>query len=56
MAHYVQERLAAGRLSAGVFVVPQRSAIGEIIQSLLLVWTASQAEEWRNQIVYLPFR
>ena len=56
MTRYFQERLAAGRLSAGVFVVPQRTAIGEIIESLLLVWTASQAEEWRNQIVYLPFR
>lgn len=56
MTRYFQERLAAGRLGAGVFVVPQRAAIGAIIESLLLVWTASQAEEWRNQIVYLPFR
>jgi hypothetical protein len=44
-------------LTAGLFVVPQQpGAIGEIIDSLLLVWTASQAEEWWNQIVYLPFR
>jgi hypothetical protein len=56
MSRYFQERLAAGRLSAGVFVVPQRTAIGEIVESPLLVWTASQAEEWRNRIVYLPFR
>jgi hypothetical protein len=56
MTRYFQERLAAGRLSTGVFIVPQRGAIGEIIESLLLVWTASQAEEWRDQIVYLPFR
>jgi hypothetical protein len=56
MARYFQERVAAGRLSAGVFVVPQRTVIGEIIESLLLVWTASQAEEWRNKSVYLPFR
>ena len=27
-----------------------------VIESLLLVWTASQADEWRNQIAYLPFR
>ena len=56
MTYYAGKRLAAGRLIAGVFIVPQRSAIGDILESLLLVWTASQAEEWRNQIVYLPFR
>jgi hypothetical protein len=37
--------------------VPQRaSAIGETIEWLLLVWTASQAEEWHDRIVYLPAR
>ena len=56
MGRYFQERLAAGRLSAGVFVVPQRTKIGDIIESLLLVWTASQADEWHNKIVYLPLR
>jgi hypothetical protein len=41
----------------GVFILPQqRSAIGEIVEWLLLVWTASHAEEWRDRIVYLPLR
>ena len=54
---YFRESLDAGKATPGVFVLPQQqSAIGEIIESLLLVWTASQAEEWRNQIVYLPLR
>jgi hypothetical protein len=40
-----------------MFILPQQSAaIGAIIESLLLVWTASQSDEWRNQMVYLPFR
>lgn len=52
-----RERLDSGRLTAGLFVVPQQTAaIGEIIDSLLLVWSASETEEWQNQIVYLPFR
>jgi Domain of unknown function (DUF5615) len=51
------ERLASGKSSPGLFIVPQQpSAIGEIIEWLLLVWTASQAEEWRDQIVYVPIR
>ena len=56
MVHYHRERLRERRPSPGIFVIPQRSPLGEIIESLILVWTASQSEEWRNQIVYLPFR
>ena len=54
MTRHVRERLAAGKSNPGLFIVPQRSAIGEIVEWLLLVWTASQAEEWRDKIVYLP--
>lgn len=56
MTRHVRERLAAGKSNPGLFIVPQRSAIGEIVEWLLLVWTASQAEEWRDKIVYLPIR
>jgi hypothetical protein len=50
MTLHFRERLATGRSSPGMFVVPQQSAIGEIIESLLLVWSASQSEEWRNRV------
>jgi hypothetical protein len=56
MTRHVLERLSVGKRSPGLFIVPQQSPIGEIVDWLLLVWTASQAEEWRDQIVYLPFR
>jgi hypothetical protein len=41
MTRYFRDRLAAGKSSPGLFVVPQRKAVGEVIESLLLVWTAS---------------
>ena len=57
MTRHCRDRLHAGKLTSGVFILPQdEGAIGAIIESLLLVWAASLAEEWRNQIVYLPFR
>jgi len=56
MLRHFTDRLHAGQPCSGIFVVPQDAALGEITESLLLVWAASQAEEWRNQIVYLPFR
>ena len=57
MTRHVRDRLHAGKSTPGVFILLQReSAIGEIIEWLLLIWTASQMEEWRDRIVYLPFR
>jgi hypothetical protein len=57
MTRHFRERVAAGKPAPGLFILlQQQRAIGEIIEGLLLVWTASQMDEWRNQIVYLPFR
>jgi hypothetical protein len=56
MTRHVRERRAAGKPSPGLFIVPQRYPIGEIVESLVLVWAASLAEECRDQIVYLPLR
>ena len=47
-------RLAAGEPLSGLFMVHQRSAIAPVIESLVLIWSASETEEWRGQIVYLP--
>jgi len=36
MTRYFRERLAAGKSNPGLFIVPQRRAIAEVIESLLL--------------------
>jgi hypothetical protein len=57
MTRHFYQRVHDGTLAPGLFILPQRQgAIGEVIESFLLVWTASQADESRNQIAYLPFR
>ena len=57
MTRHFRERVAVGKSTPGLFVVPQQpSAIGRIVESLLLVWTASEAEDWLDQITYLPLR
>ena len=47
-------RLAKGRAMAGLLMVPQTEPIRAIIESLLLVWSASEREEWNGQVVFLP--
>ncbi|MBI4905181.1 MAG: DUF5615 family PIN-like protein [Acidobacteria bacterium] len=54
--HYV-DRLKRGKPTSGLIILPQQeAALGQIIESLLMVWSASTGEEWSGQIVYLPFR
>jgi Domain of unknown function (DUF5615) len=54
MPGHFRDFLAAGHRSPGVLIVPQDAAIGAAIESILLVWIASESEEWRNRLVWLP--
>lgn len=49
-----EQRLAAGQGISGLFLVPQDRTIREVVESLVLIWASSQAEEWRDHIEYLP--
>ena len=42
--------LLSGRSSPGVFLVSQHAAIGEVIDSLVLIWPASDVEEWKTEL------
>ena len=44
----------AGRESPGLILVPQKAALGRVIDDLVLLWLASDDHEWINQICYLP--
>jgi hypothetical protein len=50
--------LQARRSSPGLILVPQHMRIGEAIEELLLIWGASETEEWENrwQALPLPYR
>ena len=40
--------------SPGVFLVKQESPIGPVIEELVLIWSATDAEEWMNRILRIP--
>src|SRR5829696_1488647 len=48
------KRLAEGKYLAGLFLVPQSFPIRPIINNLLLIWSASDAEDWASQVMFLP--
>jgi predicted nuclease of predicted toxin-antitoxin system len=47
-------RFIAEQPSAGVLIISQGLPINEAIEAIILVWEASTAEEWVNQIMSLP--
>ena len=50
-AHFA--RFLDGRSSPGLIIVPQDLDIGLAIEDLLIVWAASDAEEWRDKVGFL---
>jgi predicted nuclease of predicted toxin-antitoxin system len=51
--HFVK-LLGMGGHSPGILLVRQRASLGQIIDAILILWSASAPEEWIDQIHYLP--
>jgi len=47
-------RFIKTQASPGLVIVSQELDIGQAIEELLLVWAASEAEEWGNTVIFLP--
>ena len=41
--------------SPGLLIVSQKLDIREAIEQILLIWVASEEEEWINRVGYVPF-
>ena len=40
--------------SFGVIIAPQSLSLQVVVEEILMIWTASEAEEWLNRISYIP--
>ena len=47
-------RFITTHTSPGVLVIPQHLPVSSAIEELTLIWSATEAEEWKNRICYLP--
>jgi hypothetical protein len=54
MPAYAYERMAKGATMAGLLMVSQFEPIGGIIENLILIASASDAEEWSGVVAFLP--
>lgn len=54
MSKHAFDRLTAGLPLTGLLLVRQTDPVQYAIESLLLIWSASEAEEWAGSVVFLP--
>jgi predicted nuclease of predicted toxin-antitoxin system len=47
--HFIEQQA-----SPGVILIPQKLSLSSAIEELLIILLASEAEEWANQIRFLP--
>ncbi|MEM7807588.1 MAG: DUF5615 family PIN-like protein [Planctomycetota bacterium] len=54
LARFAIERVDESQLMPGLFLVSAAAPVGRVIDDLVTVWSASEAEEWHGQIVWFP--
>src|SRR4051812_29279901 len=50
--HFAQ--YVASAQSSGVILIREKTPIVVAIEELMLVWSASEAEEWANRLAWIP--
>lgn len=54
MLNHFRSRLAAGKSSPGLLIVSQKASIRVVVESILVLWSASEPAELRDQAYHLP--
>jgi hypothetical protein len=47
-------RFIQNQTGPGLIIVSQDMDVGQAIEELLLIWAATEAEEWRNAALFVP--
>ena len=51
-AHFA--RFSVGAQSPGVILLREATPISTVVEELVLIWSASEAEEWVDRLVWIP--
>ncbi len=54
MSDYAYERVAAGQVMAGVFILNDRFPVGRAIEEILLPAAYTEQAEWNGRAVHVP--
>ena len=54
MPAHATQRLAAGSPLPGLLMIRQTLPLATAIDQLVMIWSASEAEEWAGLVIFLP--
>lgn len=54
MPHHLKTHLAQGNHIPGMLLLKRRISLSELIEELVLIWHASEPDEYQDHIRYLP--
>lgn len=54
MPVHLQAHFAAGRHTSGILLLRRGVSLGRVIENLLLLWETAEAEEFEDQIIFIP--
>jgi hypothetical protein len=54
MTRYAYERIAQGKPLAGIIFVRDTLSVAKVIEDLITIIEASDADDWQDRIDYLP--
>lgn len=54
MPKHLADHFAAGRHTHGVALLRQGFALSALVEDLLILWSATEAEDWIDGTIYLP--
>jgi hypothetical protein len=54
MLSHFRRRLDTGEFSPGLMLVSQRAQVQGVVEAIVLIWSASNPEDWRDQAHHLP--
>ena len=54
MPDYAYERIKNNLPMPGVFAIPDKASSTEVMDSLLMILQASDIDDWRDKVTYLP--
>ena len=55
MPGHIADHLSARRHTWGVFTLRMGFSVPTLVDDLVLIWSATQAEDWQDRIEWLPW-
>ncbi len=55
MPRHVHDHVTSGHHVPAIFTIRSQSSLGDVVDDLILIWDATDSQEFQDQIIHIPF-